>query len=988
MPSRATRSTTADASPQFHAQTVQQVALHFSADTALGLTTEQAKQRLDSDGPNTITVRRPQPAWLRFLLQFNAPLVYILLAAVVVTLFLAEYLDSAVIFAVVLINAVIGFIEESRAVRAIDALSKSMRFSATVLRDGIRQAIDAAELVTGDIVYLEAGDKAPADLRLITTRDLRVDESMLTGESKPVAKATEPTPPDAVLADRTCMVYAGSLITRGAATAVVIATSDRTEIGRLSEMIATADVLATPLTRKITDFSRLLVWAIIAVALVTFIVGILRGNNWVEMFKAAVALAVGAIPEGLPAAMTIMLAVGVARMAKRNAIIRKLPAVEALGSTTVICSDKTGTLTQNQMTVHAVSSGGRHYDITGVGYEPTGDIRHNNEPAHAEQHPALSLLLTCGALCNDASLIYTPHAASTDHWKIHGDPTEAALVVAARKLHSAQPARQQHHNPAGGDHPFAQESLAARYPRLDAVPFESDRQYMATLHDITHDTDKLDTDQRVIFIKGSVERILAMCSSSSNGQPNINTIDEHANPTQIAAQEIHDTTNAWGARGLRVLAFARVFVPPETQNITHEDVEHLAAASADERSTQQPRITFLGMQGMLDPPRPEAINAVALCQTAGVSVKMITGDHARTAATIAGMIGISNAATSPHEQTDNNTHKASTPAVLTGAELADIPDDQLPVCAEQTTVFARMTPEQKLRLVRALQSRGHIVAMTGDGANDAPALRQADIGVAMGIAGTEVAKEAADIVLADDNFASIAAAVEEGRSVYANLTRFIVWTLPSNGGEAGVIFFAIILGWPLPILPVHALYINMVTAVLLGIPLVFEPKDPAAMRRPPRDPKRPLLTFELFMRTGLVSLLLCIAAMVVFQWQLNRAEHQADQELAEATARTAAVAVIVIGKLFYLFSCRSLLKQAWSVPMFSNPWLWAGIAAMLITQIAFTHSPIINRVFHSAPLDATAWLAVFAAGAIMLLIVELEKRLRRTFRNEPDAQDA
>lgn len=977
----------------FHAHTGEDAARKLHADTTLGLSTDQANLRLQTDGPNTISVRKPQPAWLRFILQFNAPLVYILLAAVVVTLFLEEYLDSAIIFAVVLINAVIGFIEESRAVRAIDALSRSMRINATVLRDGLRQSIDASKLVTADIVYLEAGDKAPADLRILTARDLRIDESMLTGESKPVAKSADPVPQDAVLADRTCMVYAGSLIIRGTATAVVTATSDRTEIGRLSEMIATADVLATPLTRKIADFSRLLVWAIIAVALVTFIVGIFRGNHWVDMFKAAVALAVGAIPEGLPAAMTIMLAVGVARMARRKAIIRKLPAVEALGSTTVICSDKTGTLTQNQMTVHAAYAAGDNFTITGTGYDPTGSILHESAPANATDHPALAQLLACAALCNDASLIYNPNTPSTsDRWQIHGDPTEAALVVAARKCHTAATSNT-NHNPASADHPFSQESLAARYPRIDAVPFESDRQYMATLHDIATNQNQHEANHsavypgvnpdthRVVCIKGSLERILAMCSVSSNDK--INTNDNNAGITLHSAQTIHDIAEGFGKRGLRVLAFAHAFVTRETRHITHEDIEHLSSSSSQSQPAAigTSTIVFLGLMGMLDPPKPEAIDAVALCQTAGVGVKMITGDHARTAATIADMIGIR------ANQNPGTTQHKATPNVLTGAQLAEIPDDQLPTYAEKTAVFARMTPEQKLRLVRALQSKGHIVAMTGDGANDAPALRQADIGVAMGIAGTEVAKEAADIVLADDNFASIAAAVEEGRSVYANLTRFIVWTLPSSGGEAGVIFFAIILGWPLPILPVHALYINMVTAVLLGIPLVFEPKDPAAMHRPPRDPKRPLLTFELFMRTGLVSLLLCIAAMTVFHWQLGRAVPQADQDHAEAAARTAAVGVIVIGKLFYLFSCRSLLKQAWSVPMFSNLWLWVGIAAMLATQIAFTHAPIVNRVFHSAPLDATAWLAVFIAGSAVLFIVELEKLLRRKYRKEDDAQD-
>lgn len=931
----------------WHARAAAEVVRELSSDAQRGLTAAEAAARLTRDGRNIITAKKGRAWWVRLLLQFHAPLVYILIVAGAVTLFLAEYVDSGVIFGVVLANALIGFVQEQKAVKAIDALSRSMRVEATVLRDGQRRRVDAAELVVGDIVHVEPGDKVPADLRLVAVKDLRVDESMLTGESKTVAKKPEAMAESAVLADRAGLAYAGSLVTRGTGEGVIVAIGDATEVGRINQLIAAADDIATPLTRKIADFSKLLLWLILAVAVVAFLIGILRGNPWEEMFKAAVALAVGAIPEGLPAAVTIMLAVGVSRMAKRKAIIRKLPAVEALGSTTVICSDKTGTLTQNQMTVRAAWAAGTEYEFTGAGYDPAGEVRIGATAIAADEHPALVEMLSCGALCNDAALLQKDGTGG--RWETHGDPTEAALVVAARKLNTGTRGAR-----AGARGSLTQEALAERMPRVDVIPFESDQQYMGTLHALSDAASgTADTHRRMIYIKGSVERVLAMCASAmdAGGQ---------AMPLNTAA--VHAAVASLASRGLRVLAFARRDIDKEG-GVAVDDLTHAMLEQAPAREGGGNGMVFLGVQGMLDPPRAEAIEAVAKCQRAGIRVKMITGDHALTAATIAEMIGI-----------DGTKGGASveTPRVLIGAEMAAISDADLPAHAEATAVFARMTPEQKLRLVKALQGRGHIVAMTGDGVNDAPALRQSDIGVAMGIAGTEVAKDAADMVLADDNFASIEAAVEEGRSVFSNLTKFIVWTLPTNGGTAFIILTAIILGWPLPILPVQALYINMVTAILLGMPLIFEAKEPGVMNRPPRDSRKPLLTFELLMRTGLVSLVLCTGAMGLFHWELSR-------EMSEATARTASVSVIVVGQIFYLFSSRALLRPAWAVPLFSNMWLWAGIAAMLAVQVAFAHAPIFNRLFHSAPLDASTWGRVLLAGAGVLVVVEIEKAIRRAF---------
>jgi cation-transporting ATPase F len=879
----------------------------------MGLSDAEAAARLERFGPNVVRRRAGRGPLVRFLLQFRAALVYILVAAGVIAIALSEYVDAGVIFGVVIVNAIIGFVQESKALEAIGALSRSMRFDATVRRGGRNRRVPAPELVPGDLVVLEQGDRVPADLRLLACRDLHADESMLTGESAPASKRPETLPESAVLADRRNMAFAGSLVTRGRGEGIATATGDGTEVGRISALISSAGQIATPLTRKIASFSRLLLWAILAVAAVTFGVGVLRGRPVGDMFMAAVALAVAAIPEGLPAALTVMLAVGVSRMAARRAIIRRLPAVEALGSTTVICSDKTGTLTQNQMTVRAVHAAGRTCAVSGSGYDPAGEILLDGAPGTPDI--AISETLRCGALCNDAALL--THAG---RWEIHGDPTEAALVVAAHK--------------AG----FDQEMLATRFPRLDTIPFESERQFMATLHASE------DRRARIVYVKGSVESLAAMCGSSLARDGSTVPFDHAA--ALAAAGEL-------AGRGLRVLAMARCSAPPGARELTHPMVER--------------GLTFLGLEGMLDPPRPEAAEAVRRCRRAGISVKMITGDHALTATTIAGMIGIDGAGAAPR--------------VLTGADMATITDADLPGVAERTAIFARMTAEQKLRLVRALQARGHVVAMTGDGVNDSPALRQADIGVAMGASGTEVAKEAADMVLADDNFASIEASVEEGRCVFDNLVKFIVMTLPTNGGEALVILASVAFGEALPILPVQALYINMATSLLLDIPLVFEPRDAGIMDRPPRDPGKPLLTFELVMRTGLVSLLLCAGATGMFQWELARGA-------GIAAARTCAVSVVVVGESFYLLACRSLARPFWAPGVFSNPWIWAGLALMTAVQVAYAHVPVLNRLFHSAPLSAGTWGRVILCGIVIWLAVELEKFIRRATGHGPRGDTA
>jgi cation-transporting P-type ATPase F len=755
------------------------------------------------------------------------------------------------------------------------------------------------------VVLLQSGDGVPADLRLVFVKSLQIDESMLTGESLPVNKAADVLPPDTPLAERTNMAFTGTLVTAGYAEGIVCATGDRTQTGHIATLIAQAVDLSTPLTRKIAQFSRLLLWAIVALAAATVAIGMARGESGLEMFMAAVALAVGAIPEGLPAAVTIVLAIGVARMARRRAIIRKLPAVETLGSTTVICSDKTGTLTENQMTVREMFAGGRLFEVTGAGYEPTGEIRLAGTRIELQDHPALAECLLAGVLCNDSLLARDAQG----RMQIQGDPTEAALLVVAEK--------------AGVTHAVAR----AATPRLDVIPFESEHMFRATLHEATAGP--------VIYKVGAVEVLLERCSDA---------LGADGTPAPLDHAAVRHVVEAMAARGLRVLAAAR-----RRADANHAKLEHSHVLRG---------LTFLGLAAMIDPPRSEAIEAVRKCGEAGIAVKMITGDHIVTARAIAQQIGLLSA-----EST------RACPAI-SGRELETISEVQLADVAERTVVFARVAPEQKLRLVRALQSRGHVVAMTGDGVNDAPALRQADIGIAMGISGTEVAKGAAEMILTDDNFATIEAAVEEGRGVFDNLTKFIVWTLPTNGGEALILLTAIFIGMTLPILPVQLLWINMTTAILLGLMLVFEPKEPGLMQRPPRDPRRPLLTFALVMRTGFVSVVMLAGGYWLFLWEMS-----VEGETL-ASARTAVVNVIVVAEIAYLFNCRSLNHSPFSIGLLANRWVVAGSSAMLGAQLLFTYAPFMNTLFHSVPLSPESWLRIAAVGAAVFTLVEVEKWLR------------
>ncbi len=887
----------------WHHLTLEGVLDLLDTDPEKGLDRFEVEERQQDFGPNTLTQRKGKGPLLRFLLQFNQALVYILLAAVIIKLSLGAWVNAGIIFGVVLLNSIIGFVQEGKALSALQALSRALTTETTVLRAGEKQRIDARELVPGDIVLLASGDKVPADLRLLHSRSLQIDESALTGESLPVEKYPGVLDHDTILADRANMGYSSTLVTYGTGIGVVVATGDDTEIGRISDLIASAEVLATPLTRKIARFSHLLLYAILGLAAMTFLVGLWHGGSWIDLFMAAVALSVAMIPEGLPAVLTITLAIGVARMAKRNAIIRRLPAVETLGSTTVICSDKTGTLTRNEMTVQQLWAGGENFEVSGIGYAPEGRLQRDGRAA-GHKNVALAELLRAGLLCNDSVL-----KQDEEGWKIEGDPTEGALLVTARK--------------AGLDNKQAQVS----YPRLDAIPFESQHQYMATLHGV---------DSRVVYLKGSVESLLARCDAILDAAGESELLDSDA---------VHAQVEAMASQGQRVLAFARLAVSPDTTTIDHDDVAH--------------GLIFLGLQGMIDPPREEAIQAVRACQAAGIRVKMITGDHAITAAAIAGQIGL-----------DDTLAAGEIPQVLSGRELEVMSDAQLIQAATGTAVFARVTPGQKLRLVEALQAHGEVVAMTGDGVNDAPALRRADIGVAMGITGTEVSKEAADMVLTDDNFTAIEAAVEEGRGVLDNLIKFLGFILATNLGEGLVIIVAVLAGEILPVLPVQALWINMTAAVFLGLTLAFEPREPGLMAKPPRSPSMPILNGELIFRIFLVGIMLLSGSLGLFEWALR---HGASDD----KARTIAVNVFAVGESFYLLNCRSLRLSMFRLGLFGSPWIWGGIAAMAAATLAFTYVPLMNRLFHTAPIGLLDWAHILAVGLMIYLVIGAEKMLRR-----------
>jgi magnesium-transporting ATPase (P-type) len=899
------------AGPAWHALRTEEVLQSLNSGLH-GLAADEAARRLSAHGPNRLAEARPPGVLKRLLRQFNNLLLYVLMAAAVVTALMGHWVDAAVIAVVVVINAVIGFVQEGKAEKALQAIRHLLAPRAVVLRDGRQHEIDAADLVPGDVVLLASGDSLPADVRLLQARNLRVDEAALTGESVPVEKGVDPAPMASAIGDRGCMAYAGTLVTQGQARAVVVATGAATEIGRIGRMLESVEAGTTPLLRRMEGFGRTLTVVILGLAALLFGFGLLvRDMSAGEVFMAAVGLAVAAIPEGLPAIMTIALAIGVQRMARRHAVIRRLPAVEALGSVTVICSDKTGTLTRNEMTVQQIVCAGAVVDVEGAGYAPEGALRRQGEViapgALAGVVPAAHALAEAGALCNDAAL----HERE-GQWQLAGDPTEGALLTLAGKagLNLAE--------------------LQVERPRLDVIPFESEHRFMASLHP--------DGDACVALVKGAPERVLAMCTDQLGVDGRLQPLD---------AAHWHGAIEKQASAGRRVLALARRMLPAGTADLDHPDVEQ--------------GLTLLGLVGIIDPPRDEAVQAVAQCAAAGIRVVMITGDHGVTASAIAGQLGMGQGL-----------------RAVTGPEVEALDDAALSEVVRSVRVFARASPEHKLRLVRALQAGGDVVAMTGDGVNDAPALKQADVGVAMGRKGTEAAKQAGSIVLADDNFASIAHAVEEGRTVYDNLRKTVTFLLPINGGESLSLLLAVILGVALPIAPVQILWVNMVSSVALALVLAFEPTEADVMRRPPRRPDEPLLSRFVLWRIGFVSTLFMAGIFGMYEWALH---HGASAEM----ARTVAVNTLVAMEVFYLFSVRYLKAPSFTLQgVRGTPLVLAAVALVFVLQLVFTYAPFMQHLFASRPLPLDVGLTIVAVGVSVLLVLELEKLVLRRMGWMPD----
>lgn len=886
----------------FHAHPPED-ALDVLCAASEGLTTDEAARRRAKHGPNRLPEPPDRSPLLRFLAHFHNVLIYVLIVAAAVTGALGHWVDTSVILAVVIANAVIGFIQEGRAEQAMAAIRDMLSPRATTLRDGMRVTLDAEELVPGDIVLVAAGDLVPADLRLLKARGLKAEEAILTGESVPVDKGVAPVEAGAPLGDQSPMLFSGTLVAAGTGCGVVTETGGRTQIGRISGMLSTVEVLTTPLVTQMDRFARWLTVFILIVALAILGYGYFIGHmGFAELFMAVVGLSVAAIPEGLPAVLTITLAVGVQAMARRNAIVRRLPAIETLGSVSVICTDKTGTLTRNEMMVATLATAGHRYEVTGDGYAPVGVVQ--TPGADDGAHAILQEVARVARRCNESVL-----RGPAGGWRVEGDPMEGALLALVRKI-------------AGeGGEDFA------NWTRRDAIPFDAAHRYMATLD---HDG----AQRTAIHVKGAPEAVLALCAdqrATDGGSEPLEEAHWHAMVEDIAAE------------GQRVIAIAVRDAPQDDTTLNSADLEG--------------KLTLIGLIGLIDPPRAEAIEAVAECHAAGIRVKMITGDHAATACAIGEMIGLRN-----HVQ------------VLTGADLETLDDTALADAAIETDIFARTSPAHKLRLVTALQARGLTVAMTGDGVNDAPALKRADAGIAMGQKGSAAAKEAAELVLADDNFASIEAAVREGRTVYDNIKKVISWTLPTNAGEAMTIVIALFAGMSLPITAVQILWVNLVTAITLGLSLAFEPSEPGTMSRPPRPRNEPLLTGGLIWQIIFTSALILAAVFGIYAYAI-------DIGYPLPLAQTMAMNMLVVLEIMYLFYIRNLRSPSltWAAAQGTRT-VWACVLIVTTAQFAITYVPPMQSIFGTQPVPMFDGLLIVAIGAVFFVLIETEKQMRLAFR--------
>ncbi len=890
-----------DSTTHWHSLTPEE-ALSKTGSRINGLTEQEVEERLIQYGANELIGKKKTPLVMVFLQQFLSPLIYVLLAAGIISLvsqFFTEedhYMDAIVIFGVIILNAVIGTFQERQAERAMEALLEMSAPKAKIRRNGNIETIPAREIVPGDIVLFEAGDKVPADVRLLECVNLKVNESALTGESVPVEKQLPALPEDAVIAERVNMLFMSTIVTSGRATGVAVLTGMGTEIGQIATGLEEVKQEDTPLQRNIKKLGKYLVFVFLGACALLIVVGLLQGLELIDLFMLAIASAVAAIPEGLPAVVTVVLAIGMRSMARHNAIIRRLVAVETLGSATVICSDKTGTLTLNQMTVRQLFLDGRYLEVTGEGYEPEGEFKQDGKAINPGEDEQLMLLLRTGALCNDASL-----TQSNKKHGIFGDPTEAALVVAAAKAGL---------NKAG---------LQETYPRVDELPFASEKQYMVTLHYMA--TLHEQQGHKTAYVKGAVEKILSYSRSIyKNG--NVVPITE-SDRTKISEAAIDMGKNA-----LRVIAVAYRDLPQKSDKLTDKDI--------------QDDLTFIGLSGMADPPRHEAQEAVALCKQAGIKVKMITGDNKVTAESVARQIGLP-------------PGKA-----VTGAELQKMSDAELAKEIVNISVFARIEPLQKLRIVSALKVNGEIVAMTGDGVNDAPALKAADIGISMGITGTDVAKEASDMVLADDNFASVVSAVDEGRAIFTRLRNVLFYTLNTNISEMVTLILALIFVGQSPLLAVQILWVNLVTDTAGDIPLGMEPKFGDELKQPPRHPGVGLIYPGLLIRIMVMAIIIGLGVFIIFRW--------AESRMSIEEARSLAFCAIVAFEWVMAFSARSDEHTIFKLGVFRNRALVISIGLAVLLQIAVLYVPFLQTAFKTFPLTLSDWgIIVLAAGGLFVL---------------------
>jgi calcium-translocating P-type ATPase len=881
----------------WHAMSQAEVVHRLATNSEKGLTLSEASARLQKYGPNRLPEGKKRSPFARFFSHFNNVLVYVLIAAGFTKLMMSVWIDAGIIFAVVVLNALLGFIQEGKAEKALDSIRNMLSSEARTMRGGEARMIPAEQLVPGDVVLLESGDKIPADLRLIDAKNFRTEEAALTGESVPTEKTVDPVSVNATVGDRKSMTFAGTMVVSGRATGVVVATGSETELGRINQLLAEVSALETPLLRQIKTFGYTITAVIGVVTVLIFAYGKwVMGMDFVELFQAIVGIAVSTIPEGLPTLITVTLAIGVQRMAQRNAIIRRLPAVETLGSVSRICSDKTGTLTLMEMMVVSAVTAESAYQVSGDGYAPTGEI--TKEGKAASNEPVLTLMGRVCMLCNDAELFQWDGA-----WKVEGDPTEGALYPFAIKFGMDRQAEQ------------------TAFPRIDAIPFESEHKFMATLHR------SADTKQ-VLLVKGAPEVIVERCTRQQTAA---------GQPVPLDRARFTKEADRLASQGERVLALAWLEDPQiQAGNLGPADLPNT--------------LVLLGLVGLLDPPRKEAIEAVKECHGGGIRVTMITGDHKITAAAIAKMLAIGDGKTA-----------------ITGAEIEEMDTATLQERVATVDVFARASPEHKLRLVKAIQAKKQIVAMTGDGVNDAPALKKADIGVAMGIKGTEVTKEAAEMVLADDNFASIAAAVKEGRTVYNNVEKAILFMLPTNIAEASVIAVAIIVGFVMPITAAQILWVNMVTSVALGLVISFEPPETDVMLRPPRAVDRSLVTRFGLWRIVFVGVALVAYTLLAFFWMKSLGA-------SDSLARTVAVNALIMGQVFYLLNSRYLLDSSLSLTAHTgNKYLPLSIGAVVVLQALFTYTAPFQAVFGNEAIPLRVWLWLLAGGLVFFLVVETEK---------------